>query len=62
MAEQPHDENARAGLSRWVKVLLAILGVVALLALVMFLVVGVGGHQIPQHAPATPSLPLVSTV
>jgi hypothetical protein len=51
-----------AGMSRWVKVTLIALAVVALLVVVLVAVNsgGIGGHQIPQHASTSDSVVNVS--
>jgi hypothetical protein len=52
------DAQATSGMSRWVKVTLIALVVIALVVVVIVAVSsgGIGGHQIPQHAPATDSV------
>ena len=56
------DSPPASGMSRWVKVTLIALVVVALLVVVVVAVSsgGIGGHQIPQHAPATVTVVSVS--
>jgi hypothetical protein len=56
------DAQPASGMSRWVKVTLIALVVVALVVVVVVAVSsgGIGGHQIPQHAPATDTVGSVS--
>jgi hypothetical protein len=56
------DTQPASGMSRWVKVTLIALVVVALLVVVVLAVSngGIGGHQIPQHSPATDTVVSVS--
>lgn len=48
------ETESGGGMSLWVKVTLIVLAVVALAVVVIIAVSsgGVGGHQIPEHAPA----------
>lgn len=52
------DANTTPGMSTWVKVTLVALVVVAVVVVVVVAVTsgGIGGHQIPQHAPAGDSV------
>jgi len=60
MAEPPRtgksletDDESIGGISRWVRVIGITLVVLVLLVVVMLLAGGgLGGHQIPQHAPS----------
>lgn len=55
MADQSRsgERESTGGMSLWVKVTLIVLAVVALAVVAMIAVSsgGVGGHQIPEHAP-----------
>lgn len=57
MVDRPgrRDGEAKAGLSRWVKVTLIVLAIAALIAVVMVVASSgsIGGHQIPEHAPSS---------
>lgn len=48
------ERESTGGMSLWVKVTLIVLAVVALAVVVMIAVSsgGIGGHQIPEHAPS----------
>ena len=56
------DAQRASGMSRWVKVTLVALVVVALVVVIVVAVNsgGIGGHQIPEHAPGADAVVNVS--